>query len=146
MGTGTGELNARQDEWWGEPRSPYMHFLHFLCFYILSYSCLKYGWDEEHLSTSLFSIQRGEKQMWLWVYIYWNELDLGSEDRLLTACIKCLLKKKICTKKNVWKDTILVCLSLSSKIIGDFFFLLILYIWCLLQFKLICRTQWNIEI
>ena len=32
------------------------------------------------------------------------------------------IKEKTCTKKNVWKDTILVCLSLSGKIIGDFFF------------------------
>ena len=32
------------------------------------------------------------------------------------------IKEKTSTKKNVWKDIILVCLSLSGKIIGDFFF------------------------
>ena len=56
------------------------------------------------------------------------------------------IKEKTCTKKNVWKDTILVCLSLSGKIIGDFFsFDYLSLMFAAIQIDL-QNTDWNTEI
>lgn len=50
----------------------------------------------------------------MWVYIYWNKLFGGTKDRFQTGLHKMCIKEKIHAKKNVWKNTMLVCLSLGG--------------------------------